>query len=58
MGIRIVLADDHLIVRQGLKALLEREDLEVVGEAADGQEAVRQVQALRPEVAVLDLASG
>ena len=55
MGIRIVLADDHLIVRQGLKALLERENLEVVGEAADGQEAVRQVQALRPEVAVLDL---
>ena len=55
MGIRIVLADDHLIVRQGLKALLEREDLEVVGEAADGQEAVRQVQALHPDVAVLDL---
>jgi DNA-binding NarL/FixJ family response regulator len=55
MGTRILLADDHLIVRQGLKALLEREGLEVVGEAADGQEAVRQVQALRPDVAVLDL---
>jgi len=54
--IQVLLADDHLIVRQGLKALLEREGFKVVGEAADGHEAVRLAQALRPDVAVLDLA--
>lgn len=53
--IRVLLADDNVIVRQGLKALLEREGFAVVGEAADGQEAVRLAQALRPDVAVLDL---
>lgn len=56
MPLQILLADDHLIVRQGLKALLEREGFEVVGEASDGHEAVRVAQALRPDVAVLDLA--
>ena len=56
MPIQVLLADDHLIVRQGLKALLEREGIKVVGEAADGHEAVRLAQALRPDVAVLDLA--
>src|SRR5439155_10842641 len=56
MRIQVLLADDHLIVRQGLKALLEREGIKVVGEAADGHEAVRLAQALRPDVAVLDLA--
>ncbi len=45
----IVLADDHHIVRQGLRALLEVEtDLKVVGEAGDGLEAVRNVEALNP----------
>src|SRR5439155_20472868 len=53
MRIQVLLADDHLIVRQGLKALLEREGIKVVGEAADGHEAVRLAQALRPDVAVL-----
>ena len=56
MPIQVLLADDHLIVRQGLKALLEREGFKVVGEAADGHEAVRLAQALHPDVAVLDLA--
>lgn len=56
MPLRVLLADDHQIVRQGLRALLEREGLEVVGEAADGREAVRLAQALSPDVAVLDLA--
>lgn len=52
----IVLADDHHIVRQGLRALLEVEnDLKVVGEAGDGLEAVRNVETLNPEVLVLDL---
>jgi two-component system, NarL family, response regulator NreC len=53
---RILLADDHVIVRQGFRALLEREGLEVVAEAADGHEAVRLAVDLRPDVAVLDFA--
>jgi two-component system response regulator NreC len=53
---RILLADDHVIVRQGFRALLEREGLEVVAEAADGHEAVRLAGDLQPDVAVLDFA--
>lgn len=56
MKLRVLLADDHVIVRQGLHALLTREGIEVVGEAADGREAVGMVEQLRPDVAVLDLA--
>jgi DNA-binding NarL/FixJ family response regulator len=57
--ITIVVADDHQIVRQGVKALLEREaDFRVVGEAVDGPETVRLVQRLTPTVLVLDLAMG
>ena len=55
MPIRIVLADDHVLVRQGLRALLEREGFEVIGEAADGREAVQQVQALQPDVVIMDI---
>ena len=55
MSLQIILADDHPIVRQGFKALLEREGFEVVGEASDGHEASRLAQTLRPDVAVLDL---
>jgi len=54
--VRIVLADDHPIVRDGLKKLLLLEDdFEVVGEAADGREVIEKVQALDPDVLLLDL---
>ena len=56
MPLRILLADDHQIVRQGLRALLESQGFAVVGEAGDGHEAVRLTQTLRPEVSVLDVA--
>jgi DNA-binding NarL/FixJ family response regulator len=51
---RILLADDHAVVRQGLKALLEREGFEVFAEADDGRAAVRHARERCPEVAVLD----
>ena len=52
----IVLADDHHVVRQGLRALLEAEsDFNVVGEAGDGLEALQMVELLKPNVLVLDL---
>jgi len=54
--IRVLIADDHAVVRQGLRAFLElQEGIEVVGEAADGQEAVEAAASLRPDVIVLDL---
>ena len=55
MPIRIVLADDHVLVRQGLKSVLEREGFQVVAEASDGQEALRHVKLLQPDVAVMDI---
>lgn len=55
-AITIVLADDHLIVRQGLRALLQAEtDFEVIGETGDGLKAVELVKKSSPDVAVLDL---
>ncbi len=54
--VRVLLADDHALFRSGLRAVLDTQpDLECVGEAADGREAVRQIAALRPDVAVLDI---
>jgi DNA-binding NarL/FixJ family response regulator len=56
MRIRILLADDHMMVRQGIRALLEKEGFEVVAEAMDGRDAVRLAEKLKPDVAVLDIA--
>src|SRR5438067_7080514 len=52
---RIVLADNHTLVRQGVRALLEKAGFQVAGEASDGQEALLLVTAIRPDVAVLDI---
>ena len=55
--IRVVVADDHHLVRQGIRALLEKaEDIEVIGEASNGQEAVNLVRDLNPDVLVMDIA--
>lgn len=54
--VRILIADDHSVVRAGLRALLERQDhFRVVGEASTGEEAVTRAQEVRPDVAVLDI---
>jgi DNA-binding NarL/FixJ family response regulator len=54
--IRVVLADDHHIIRQGLVSLLRSEpDLDVVGEAANGKQAVNRARSFRPDVVVLDV---
>ncbi|HEV2393746.1 MAG TPA: response regulator transcription factor [Verrucomicrobiae bacterium] len=55
--IKVLLADDHIVVRQGLRALLAAEpDIEIVGEADNGRQAVQEVKKLVPDVAVIDIA--
>lgn len=55
--IKILLADDHVVVRQGTRQLLERErDMEIIGEAGDGEEAVRLASQLKPDVVIMDVA--
>jgi DNA-binding NarL/FixJ family response regulator len=54
--IRILIADDHAVVREGTRRILEQEpDLEVVGEAGDGEEAVELATSLKPDVAIVDV---
>jgi DNA-binding NarL/FixJ family response regulator len=55
MPTRVLLADDHALIRQGLKALLEKQGIQVVTEASDGQEAVRLAEKAQPEIAILDI---
>jgi len=55
MPTRILLADDHALIRQGLKALLETQGFQVVCEAADGQETLRSVEKTQPDVAIIDI---
>jgi len=55
MPTRILLADDHALIRQGLRTLLEGHGFQVVCEASDGQEALRSAQKAQPDVAVLDI---
>ena len=55
--IRVLIADDHALFREGIRALLSKyEDLEVTGEAADGKEAIEQVKKLRPDIVLMDIA--
>jgi DNA-binding NarL/FixJ family response regulator len=55
--IRVILADDHHLVRRGIRALLEQaDDISVIGEAEDGQEAVELVEQLKPDVLIIDIA--
>ena len=56
MPIRLLLAEDHVMVRQGLRALLEQAGMVVIGEASDGPEALRLACTHQPEVAILDIA--
>jgi len=54
--IRILIAEDHLMVRAGLRALLEKAgDIHVIGEASNGQEAIEMTEALRPDVLIMDI---
>ncbi|MBK9052602.1 MAG: response regulator transcription factor [Chloroflexi bacterium] len=54
--LRVAIADDHRLVRQGIRALLERnQDIEVVGEASDGLEAIDLVEELKPDVIIMDI---
>lgn len=55
-NVRVVLAEDQVVVRQSLRTMLEHDDFEIVGEASDGTEVVRLAETLHPDVVVLDMA--
>jgi DNA-binding NarL/FixJ family response regulator len=55
-SIRVLIVDDHAVVREGLRTFLDLQDgIEVVGEAGDGEQAVREAERLRPDVVLVDL---
>ncbi len=55
--IRVVIADDHAILRDGIRSLLERQDdMQVVGEACNGFEALQQVELYQPDIVLMDVA--
>jgi len=56
MRLRIILAEDHTIVLQGVRALLEKEGFDIVGQAQDGRSAVELAKRLKPNIAILDIA--
>jgi DNA-binding NarL/FixJ family response regulator len=57
MSVRILIADDHAVVREGLRMILEaKSDMTVVGEALDGREAIEKAETLKPDVIVMDIA--
>ena len=56
MGIKVIIADDHQLIRQGLCSMIEKEkDIRVVAQAGNGREAVRLVDKLNPDVVILDI---
>jgi len=55
MPTRVLLADDHALIRQGLKAFLEKQGFQIVFEASDGQETIRAAEKTKPDVAVIDI---
>ena len=55
MGISVLLADDHNLVRQGLRSLLDRENIQVIAEASDGQEVIRLAEAHHPAIVIMDI---
>ena len=55
MAVRVLIADDHALIRESFRALLERKGYEVAGEAVNGQDAVRLARELKPDVALIDL---
>lgn len=54
-GMRVLIADDHVLFRESLKSLLEAHDVEVVGEAGNGREAIEQTWLLKPQIVLMDL---
>ena len=54
--IRILIADDHPLIRQGLRVMIEAQpDMELIGEASNGEQAVKQALALHPDIVIMDL---
>jgi DNA-binding NarL/FixJ family response regulator len=55
MSIKLLIVDDHLVIREGLKILLQADEIQIAGEAADGQKAFKLIRKLRPDVVLLDV---